>query len=79
MLIIKYPGGTHSTVVVPKYNFSHKRTYISLHYVVYIAKRKFSERTERANIQACPWESHGKRPMGWDGTAHICMSHEIQK
>jgi len=25
------------------------------------------------------WESHGKRPMGWDGTSHICVSHEIQK
>jgi len=21
-------------------------------------------------------ESHGKHPMGWDGTAHICISHE---
>ena len=25
------------------------------------------------------WESHGKRPMGWDGTAHICISHETHK
>jgi len=25
------------------------------------------------------WQSHGKRPMGWDGTAHICISHETQK
>jgi len=25
------------------------------------------------------WESHGKRPKGWDGTAHICISHETQK
>jgi len=25
------------------------------------------------------WESHGKRPMGWDGTAHIYSSHETQK
>jgi len=25
------------------------------------------------------WESRGKRPMGWDGTAHICISHETQK
>jgi len=21
------------------------------------------------------WESHGKRPMGRDGTAHVCISH----
>ena len=34
-----------------------------------------------SNYQACPWEweAHGKRPMGWDGTAHICISHETQK
>jgi len=25
------------------------------------------------------WESHGKRPMGWDGAAHIFISHETQK
>ena len=34
-------------------------------------------------MQACPWEcrSYGN-PMGnvpWDGTAHICISHETQK
>ena len=23
-------------------------------------------------------ESHGKRPMGWDGTALICISHETE-
>jgi len=22
------------------------------------------------------WESHGKHAMGWDVTAHICISHE---
>jgi len=24
------------------------------------------------------WESHGKHPMGFDGTAHICMSHDSE-
>jgi len=35
------------------------------------------------DTQACPWECHSYgNPMGnvpWDGTAHICISHETQK
>jgi len=25
------------------------------------------------------WEFHGKRPMEWNGTAHIWISYETQK
>jgi len=36
------------------------------------------------NAQACPCECHSYgnpmgNGMGWDGTAHICISHETQK
>jgi len=44
---------------------------------MYAATVRMLSRLVHGNV--IPMEFHGKRPKGWDGTAHICISHETHK